>query len=88
LLCAHARETFGSGAETLGKPELIARSLEHLNRALDDPKLPAVKRVDTVKQIGKLLELKDLEDNRADGDELLREFIEDCKASALEPAET
>ncbi len=72
-------ETSEKLAENLTETDLIDLSITHLRRALDDSKLPPIKRVDTVKQIGKLMEMRGLQAQKNDGDALLRQFIDECK---------
>jgi hypothetical protein len=73
-------ETSEKLAEKRGEVDVIDKAMTALTLALEDAKLPAAKRVDAVKQ---LLKLEEMRRNRAqenDGDALLRQFIAECKA--------
>ncbi len=72
-------ETSKKLAEKRGEVDVIGNAMTALTVALDDAKLPAAKRVDAVKQLLKLDEMRRNTEQKDDGDALLRQFIDECK---------
>ncbi len=73
-------ETSEKLAEKCGEVDVIGKAMTALTLALEDAKLPAAKRVDAVKQLLNLEQMRVERAKNADRTELLKQFIAECKA--------